>query len=88
MTPKIGYTKPFRSGLGLLFPALGLIEAQLLNFPTLLADFLQQLKKIFPQSTIYSLTSERFYNQFITAISTNSPNGSIVDWNELDVSLG
>jgi hypothetical protein len=39
----MGYLKPFRAGIQSLFPALGLVEAQLVNFPTLLADFLRQL---------------------------------------------
>uniref|UniRef100_A0A914GTQ2 EGF-like domain-containing protein n=1 Tax=Globodera rostochiensis TaxID=31243 RepID=A0A914GTQ2_GLORO len=80
---QIGHLKPFRVGLQSLFPALSLVESQLISFPSLLGEFLSQLSIVFPPSALLPLSSPDIFDQFIAAIADNSTEGPIVEGNEL-----
>uniref|UniRef100_A0A183BQF4 REJ domain-containing protein n=1 Tax=Globodera pallida TaxID=36090 RepID=A0A183BQF4_GLOPA len=79
----IGHLKPFRAGIQSMFPALSLVESQLISFPTLLGEFLSQLSIVLSPSALLPLSSPAIFDQFIAAIADNSTEGPIVEGNEL-----
>jgi hypothetical protein len=72
-----------------LFPALSIVEAQLVDLPLVIGDFIDQLDTLFPfardqTGDLRNATLDgAFYDSFVSTISDDSPSGPQIDSDEL-----